>query len=84
MNQRLILVGVISVVSYAMYMYYQNSEQHFDEAMHYRYASEYFIGDDRMHPRKPFLWVHSKSAKSLSTSASSTTTCLGGSCPNGK
>jgi len=63
MNQRLILVGVISVISYAVYSYYQNSEQHFDEAMHYRYASEYFIGDDRMHPRKPFLWVHSNGVR---------------------
>ena len=63
MNQRLILVGVISVVSYAVYKYYQNSEQHFDEAMNYRYASEYFIGDDRMHPRKPFLWVHSNGVR---------------------
>ena len=63
MNQRIILVGVISVVSWALYKYYQESEQYFDEATHYKYAAEYFIGDDRMHPRRPFLWVHYNAGK---------------------
>ena len=58
MNQQFILVGIISILSWTVYKYYQQSEQHFDEALHYKYAAEYFVGDDRMHPRRPFLWVH--------------------------
>ena len=61
MDQKIILVGIMSILSWVVYKYYQKSEQYFDESMHYRYASEYFIGDDRMHPRKPFLWVHTSS-----------------------
>jgi hypothetical protein len=61
MKQQIILVGIISLLSWGIYKYYQNSEVHFENAMHYRYADEYFIGEDRMHRLKPILWVHTAS-----------------------
>jgi hypothetical protein len=43
-----------------VYKHYQHSEDSYDERDHYYYAKQYFIGDDRIHSRKPYLWVHAQ------------------------
>ena len=55
---RTVLVVLISIASYLVYKQYQKSEDLYDERDHYHYAKEYFIGDDTIHARKPYLWIH--------------------------
>lgn len=59
-STRTILVVLISIASVIVYKHYQKTENDYDDREHYRYASEYFIGDDVIHARKPYLWVHAQ------------------------
>ena len=57
---RTVLVVLISIASVLVYRHYQNNENTYDDDEHYRYAKDYFIGDDTIHARKPYLWVHAQ------------------------
>lgn len=57
---RTMLVLSIALVSYILYQQYKRSELNFDEREQYRFAQEYFIGDDNIHARKPYLWIHAQ------------------------
>lgn len=61
MKQPIILVVAIALISFGIYKHYQKSETRFENAMQYRYATDYFIGDTTMHRLKPILWVHTAS-----------------------
>jgi len=54
------LVIAISLASLWIYKQYQKSESVYDEREQYRFAKEYFIGDDNIHARKPYLWIHAQ------------------------
>jgi hypothetical protein len=57
---RTMLVLSIAIVSVLLYKQYQRSETDFDAREQYRFAQEYFIGDDNIHARKPYLWIHAQ------------------------
>ena len=59
-STRTILVVLISIASVVVYRNYKKSEDRYDERDHYHYAKQYFLGDDKIHARKPFLWVHAQ------------------------
>jgi hypothetical protein len=58
MNQRIVLVVAIALLSFGIYKHYLKSETKFENALNYRYATDYFVGEDRMQRQKPILWVH--------------------------
>ena len=53
----LLVVG-ISIAALLVYRQYKQNESALDERENYQYAKEYFIGDDNIHARKPYLWIH--------------------------
>ena len=57
---RTILVLTFSIASWLIYRQYRNMEETYDEREQYRFAKEYFIGDNTIHARKPYLWIHAQ------------------------
>jgi hypothetical protein len=55
---KIILIIVFSLISKYIYSSYRNSEEIFETHEHYKYVSEYFIGDT-MSKHKPILWIFS-------------------------
>lgn len=55
---KIILIIVFSLISKYIYASYKNSEDIFESNEHYKYVSEYFIGD-KMSKNKPILWIFS-------------------------
>jgi len=53
----LLVVG-ISIAALLVYRHYKQNESSLDEREHYQYAKDYFIGDNTIHGRKPYLWIH--------------------------
>ena len=60
MQSSTIIVLLFSIVTFFVYRKYQNSETYFDSLQQHQYASEYFIGDDKIRSHKPFLWIHAQ------------------------
>ena len=57
---RIVLVVLLSIASAMVYKQYRKSEDSYSDYEHYQFAKQYFIGDDRIHGRKPFLWIHAQ------------------------
>jgi hypothetical protein len=48
------------MLTFFVYRHYQQSETYFDHLQQHQYASEYFIGQDKVRSHKPFLWIHAQ------------------------